>query len=178
MSFLGTPYDNIMHKTKGDNFNFFHSSSRIIIECTFGKVDLCWGILWRKLGFNMEHNANAIDACLHLHNFIVDFREEVEAIPARSERSLFDEDCRRFLTVHPTTDASDASGVFGGEEEEKRDANGNRLVGGRPLKRELESKAHGKLLRDMLQDEIRRRQWVRHSMNYYKDKNRVLDVLF
>jgi hypothetical protein len=31
--FLITPYDNAMHSTPKDNFNFFHSSSRIIVEC-------------------------------------------------------------------------------------------------------------------------------------------------
>ena len=40
MSFLVTPFENVLHQTEGDNFNFFHSSSRIIIECTFGEVGL------------------------------------------------------------------------------------------------------------------------------------------
>ena len=40
MSFIVTPYDNVLHKTPGDNFNFFHSSLRMPIECTFGEVDL------------------------------------------------------------------------------------------------------------------------------------------
>jgi hypothetical protein len=44
-SFLMTPYDNAMHGTAENNFNFFHSSSRIVVECAFGEIDLRWGIL-------------------------------------------------------------------------------------------------------------------------------------
>lgn len=32
-SFLYTPYNNMMHDSAEDNYNFFHSSSRISIEC-------------------------------------------------------------------------------------------------------------------------------------------------
>ena len=62
-SFLITPYDNAMHGTAEDDFNFFHSSSRICIECTFGEIDMRWGILWRPLGFTMRNNIQIIDAC-------------------------------------------------------------------------------------------------------------------
>lgn len=44
-SFLLTPFDNVLHGTSEDNFNFFHSSSRISVECAFGEIDLRWGIL-------------------------------------------------------------------------------------------------------------------------------------
>jgi hypothetical protein len=43
-SFLPTPYDDTMHGSAEDNYNFFHSSSRISIECAFGEVNLRWGI--------------------------------------------------------------------------------------------------------------------------------------
>ena len=69
-SFLITPFDNAMHGTVEDNFNYFHSSSRISIEHTFGEIDMRWGILWRPLAFSMKHNTQVIDACLHLHNLI------------------------------------------------------------------------------------------------------------
>ena len=46
------------------------------------------------------------------------------------------------------------SGVFGGEAEEKRGADGNKLLGGIPTKSESKSKEWGKVLRDMLQVEI------------------------
>ena len=43
-SFLLTPYDNVMHRSHEDNYNFFYSSSRITVECAFGEVDLRWDI--------------------------------------------------------------------------------------------------------------------------------------
>ena len=45
------------------------------MECAFGEIDLRWGILWRPLKFALELNCKVIDACMRLHNFIVDFRE-------------------------------------------------------------------------------------------------------
>jgi hypothetical protein len=45
--FILTPYDNAAHGTPEDNYNFFHSSLRIAVECCFGEVDLQFGIfLW------------------------------------------------------------------------------------------------------------------------------------
>ena len=76
-SFLLTPYDNVLHGSDEDNYNFFQSSARIWIECAFGEIDLRWGILWRPLKFSLKHNIAVIDACMRLHNFIVDFRESI-----------------------------------------------------------------------------------------------------
>ncbi len=38
-SFLLMPYDNVCHGLAEDNYNFFHSSSRICVECVFGEID-------------------------------------------------------------------------------------------------------------------------------------------
>ena len=100
-SFLLTPFDNAFHGTPEDNYNFFYSSSQISVECAFGEIDLRWGILWRQLQFSLKHNIQNIDACMRMHNFIVDFREE-HAIPAAEnavDKDIFDEDCRRFLAT-------------------------------------------------------------------------------
>ena len=113
--------------------------------------------------------SKVIDACMRLHNFIVDFREEANG---EADNSLFDEDCRKFLAVHPDVEAN---GVFGGEDEEKRDAQGNKLVGGRPRKNELMSRKHGITQRDMLRDDIRQRQLVQPATNWYKNNNRLLE---
>merc|ERR1711862_543895 len=86
-SFLLTPFDQVYHGSPEDNFNFFHSSSRICVECTFGEVDLRWGILWRPLQFSLKNNIHVIDACLRLHNFIIDFRENEHTDTV--ERELF-----------------------------------------------------------------------------------------
>ena len=67
-SFLHTPYDNAVRGTDKDNYNYFHSSSRIfvvvVVECTFRAIDLRWGILWKPLHFSLEHNCKVIDACI------------------------------------------------------------------------------------------------------------------
>ena len=43
-SFLLPPYDQPETKSSQDDFNFFHSSGRITVECAFGEIDLRWGI--------------------------------------------------------------------------------------------------------------------------------------
>ena len=95
-----------------------HSFERIVVECTFDEVDLRWGILWKELGFTLANNTRAIDACLRLHDFIVDFCEEVENNTS-PDRSIYDEDSRRFLATQAGID-SEESGVFGGGRREAR----------------------------------------------------------
>ena len=77
-SFLMPPYDNVMNGSHEDNYNFFHSSSRITVECAFGEVDLRWGIFWKPLRFSLVHNCCVIDAAMRLQNFIVGFRENIK----------------------------------------------------------------------------------------------------
>ena len=105
-----------MHKTAEDNFNYFHSSSRISIECSFGKSDMQWRILWRPLAFSMKHNTQIINACLRLHNFIVDLREENQELTAMqlSEKEVFQEDSIQFLSLNPDLQHN---GVIGAEQE-------------------------------------------------------------
>jgi hypothetical protein len=55
-----------------DSFNFFHSSSRIYIECAFGELVLRWGILWRPLAFSLLKCQKVVQVCMHLHNHIKD----------------------------------------------------------------------------------------------------------
>ena len=92
-SFLITPVDNAMHGIAEDNSNYFHSSSRISIACTFGEINILWGILWRPLAFSMKHNTQVINAYLRLHNFIVDFQEENQELTAMQllEKEVFQE---------------------------------------------------------------------------------------
>ena len=63
-SFLLTPYDNAAHGSAEDNYNFFHSSSRIAVECCFGEVDLRFGIFWQPLKYSLRINCFIVDACL------------------------------------------------------------------------------------------------------------------
>ena len=172
-SFLVTPFDNAVHGTAEDNYNFFHSSSRIVVECAFGEIDLRWGILWSPLRFSLKHNVNVIDACMRLHNFIVDWREEKAAASSSDmEMSIFDEDHRRFMAVYPSIDNI---GVHGGEEDVRLDANGNRLSGGRPSKLVTEVRKLGCNIRQTLCDDIARKKLIRPPVNWFRSNNRVLD---
>ena len=68
--------------------------------------------------------------------------------------------------------------MFGGREEEKRDESGDRLVGGRPPKREQSSKALEKRLRLMLRDDYSRQGPERPPANWYKEKDRVFSLKY
>ena len=110
------------HGTPEDNYNFFQSSSRISVECAFGEIGLQWGILWKPLRFSLVHNVDVIDACMRLHNFIVDYREmagEADLID-EIERAVFNEDCRRLMAVN--TNYPGGGGVHGGEADARLDS--------------------------------------------------------
>lgn len=166
-SFLLTPYDNVLHGTDEDNYNFFHSSARIWIECAFGEIDLRWGILWRPLKFSLKHNIAIIDACMRMHNFIVDFRESnmITTSLDRLDKDVFDEDCRRFLQMNMDICSV---GVHGGEEDMRRDERGDRFIGGRPLLTETEARKIGMAMKDAIRDELAR-------TNFTRPNNRILN---
>ncbi len=138
-----TPYDNAMHGTAEDNFNFLHSSSRIVVECAFGEINLRWGILWRPLQFSLDLNCKVIDACMRIHNFIVDFREMnlcvMESIAF--DRDVFDDDCRRYLATHLDQYEDEVYDVrvYGGEQDIRRDDDFSPSRGGRPKREEADS---------------------------------------
>ncbi len=99
-SFFVTPFDNTLHGLPEDNFNFFHSSSRIKVECTFGDIDLQWGILWRPLSFILVQNIKVIDTCLQLHNFITGFYCQY-SYSLSNDNIIFNKDCQQFF-LHDT----------------------------------------------------------------------------
>jgi len=146
------------------------------VECAFGEIDLRWGILWKPLQFRLKHNVNVIDACMRLHNFIVDWREEKSAtamLSVETERSIFDEDHRRFMAAYPDFDDC---GVHGGEEDIRLDSNGNPLAGGRPSSLSKEVTDLGRNVRQELCNDIARKKLVRPRINWFRDCNRVLDA--
>jgi hypothetical protein len=165
--------DCAVHGTAEDDFNFFHSSCRISVECCFGEIDLRWGILWRELNYALNVNCKIIDACMRLHNFIVEHRNEDESIFAESlDFEIFDDDCRRFYAVDPFRNNE---GVYGGEQDVRRDADGSNAQGGRPTRMEASSTNVGKTWRDRHRDEIRRQGLVRPSANWYRTNNRLFE---
>lgn len=161
-----TPFDNAVHGTPEDNFNFFHSSSHIVVECAFGEIDLRWGILWRPLQFRLKHNVNIIDACMRLHNFIVDWREvNISADVDDVDRQIFEEDHKRFMSAYPTFDAA---GVHGGEEERTN-------ARGRSTNFTKEITEFGRKVRQIICDNIKAKRLVRPQCNWFRVNNRVLE---
>lgn len=106
-SYLLTPYDNAKSNSKEDNFNFFHSSSRIHVECAFGEIDRRWGILWKPLEGGLSTHRYTIDSCLQLHNFIVQYQlNEDKATTIRddiieNEMEELNEESRHYYMMNP-----------------------------------------------------------------------------
>ena len=78
-SFLLTPYDNAVPKSPQDDYNFFHSSARITVECAFGEIDLRWGIFWKRLNYSLDNISIIVEGAMRLHNYLVDYRESFTA---------------------------------------------------------------------------------------------------
>ena len=170
-SFLHTPYDDTMHGSAEDNYNFFHSSSRISIECAFGEINLRWGILWRALKFSLKMNCMIIDVCMRLHNFIVDHRNN-QNFSTSMDRAIFDDDCRRFFAVNPFMDDI---GVRGGEDDIRRDEDGGVQRGGRSTRAETASTDYGRRWRDEHRDDIARQRLIRPRSNWYRLNDRTFE---
>ena len=89
---------------------------------------------------------------MHLHNFIVDHRNEDLSLRESLDFEVFDDDCRRFYAVNPFLDNE---GVYGGEEDVHRKVDGSILMGGQPNRAEAISTEIGKDWRNKHRDEIR-----------------------
>ena len=64
------------------------------MECAFGERDLRWGIFWKRLTNSLDHNILICDAAFHLHNFLVDYRNNLEDVgkEVSIDRSIFVDD--------------------------------------------------------------------------------------
>ena len=91
-SFLLPPYDSPLSQSPEDNYNFFHSSARITVECAFGEIDLRWGIFWKRLCGSVDTNIMVCEGAMHLHNFLVDYRN-AHAVDYKFESGVFQNDC-------------------------------------------------------------------------------------
>ncbi len=63
------PYEGRGRTEEEKNFNYFQSSLRMNIECTFGLLVARWGALWRPLRSTLEHNVLTVRAIAVLHNW-------------------------------------------------------------------------------------------------------------
>ena len=161
-SFIIPPYDLTRPKTPNDDFNFFHSSARITVECAFGEIDLRWGIFWRRLNFALPHTFIIIEGAMRIHNFLVDFRNDnIEEI--RSELTI---SCTQYYSSSTTTD--EIPGVI---------VNDSRRLRGRVAFEERMRRIQGLEIRDRLRQDI-----VNHNMHrpaldndwYYNNLNHIV----
>lgn len=149
-SFILPPYDQPKKESPEDNYNFYHSSARITVECAFGEIDLRWGILWKRLGFSLDNNMLIIEAALHLHNYIVAYRNEANLTQE-------DYNYERRLYIDEVND----SGLFNNIV-----TNDNFLGdGGRPNNEERQRRINGIALRDKLRESIKENKMVRRRKN-------------
>jgi hypothetical protein len=102
-SYMIVPYNDTAPNSIEDGFNYYHSRTRIHIECAFGEIIMRWGIFWRKLLFNLKKNGPIINACCHLHNFLIDERNRDSQVDHN------DEDFFRHYD-HLTDDSHNATG--------------------------------------------------------------------
>ena len=72
---------NMVVPIKDNDFDFFQSSSRMPIECSFGILVRRWGILWRPLTMRFDKRAPVISACMNLHNFCINERVSADIPP-------------------------------------------------------------------------------------------------
>ena len=133
-SFIIPPYDNTKSKTPEDDFNFYHSSARITVECAFGEIDRRWGIFWSAISYSLYNTCIICEASMHLHNFLVDYRNSLT--DSHKERELENE-----IFLNDQLDNAIISTAV---------MNDSTRLGGRPSNDEVLCRINGVLLRDSL----------------------------
>ena len=156
-SFLLCPYDNAASGSTEDNFNFFLSSQRIYVECAFGEIDRRFGIFWRPLMGSLEQHQYTIDACLRLHNLIVDYREGAlsrneDIINLNEELQHLNVESYDFMTQNAGTTV----GVYRGDAIARQ---------GRPTLDEAQERNRGVERRNELRDNLARAGLARPTNN-------------
>ena len=145
MGHLLVPCSDAKSLSPEDAFNFWLSNSRIQIECAFGEVVMRWGILWRKLLFDIKDVGKVIKAAMLLHNFLIDERE------SRSGLNIEDAEYFRSFSLRDLDDRSLSS-----NEPPSAVATDNNEPhpGGRPNESMANHQVRGKRKRQDLIDEL------------------------
>lgn len=144
--FMICPYDNAKHGSTEDNFNFYQSSQRIHIECTFGEIYRRFGVFWRPLGGGLKEHRYTIEACLRLHNFIVDYREELKLKGSEVNDDLDSDELEYSLQTFQLEQPFENMGVVLGD---------NMRPSGRPAADEVFERDRGVALRDIMAHRIK-----------------------
>ena len=143
-SFILPPYDNSKSSSPEDAYNFYHSSARITVECTFGEIDRRWGIFWSAISYSLFNTCIICEGAMHLHNYLVDYRQSLEdpVDDYRKENEIFEYD---------RLDHGIISSVISSDSTRPR---------GRPTNDEIVCRQNGLLLRDHL-----RASFASHNMH-------------
>ena len=146
-SFILPPYDNAKSKSAEDAFNFYQSSIRITVECAFGEIDRRWGIFWSPIAYSLKNTALICKGAMHLHNFLVDWRESLidSDEDMLTENEIFEYD-RLDNGITSSVINSDAT-----------------RPAGRPTCDEVECRMNGLMLRDHLRQSLKNHNMERPS---------------
>ena len=68
-------------------FSFYHSSQRMVIECSFGQLVSLFGIFWRPLRVPLHRAPVVIESCMCLHNIMIDRQVGMVVTPPIQSRS-------------------------------------------------------------------------------------------
>jgi hypothetical protein len=79
LAWLVIPYPGDMLPDLRDRFNYFHSSTRIIVEIAFGRLEGIWRILLKRITRpDIKFLPTLIGACTVLHNIMLQKGDEVD----------------------------------------------------------------------------------------------------
>lgn len=84
-AFFLAPDDNAQPCSPEDAYIFWHSNSRITIECSFGEMIMWCGLFWRPLQHSLKTSSTIIRAVAMLHNFLVDHRKNPNVLRMEEE---------------------------------------------------------------------------------------------
>ena len=144
--FMICPYDNAKAGSVEDNFNFFQSSQRIHIECTFGEIYRRFGVFWRPLAGSLKDHRYTIEACFRLHNLVVEYREELKMKGVDVNDDLDDRELEYSLETYGLENPFENLGVVLGD---------STRPAGRPAMDEVYERERGVALRDIMAHRIR-----------------------
>ena len=115
----------------------------------------------------MRNNIQVIDACLWLHNFIVDFWEDNKEVTAAIslERMVFKDDYSRFLSLKPTIENY---GVQGDSEEDQ--------LRGRPTTAKSQPCQKGIDICNDITSNVKENYYTHPKSNWYRDNNRFVET--
>lgn len=157
-TYLLCPYDNAATGSPEDTFNYFLSSCHIYVECCFGEVDRRWGVLWSPLQGKLDKKKYVIDACLRLHNYIIDDRENTTSCDfedeefTEEEQQLLEEGRDEFLL----NASSSGMGLL-----RSTGVNNGTSMGVDESNDEGELRLEGRLVRDDIRNELWRKGYRR-----------------